>query len=154
MTVSLSPPNYLYVNKAQRFYLPQQQIIELVRYLFDTLTPSLPKVRVTRSKLKENYTIPKKTLKRKNRFRQRHHTNFSNLHFLSDSRKIPIIIFVCNRTRNEHFACVQQAAKLNFAAVALTTAVKVSHFYIYLLSQLQHIYLHISGVVLQNLDWL
>jgi hypothetical protein len=28
------------------------------------------------------------------------------------------------------------------------------HFYIYLLSQLQHIYLHISGVILQNLDWL
>jgi hypothetical protein len=27
-----------------------------------------------------------------------------------------------------------------------------SHFYIYLL--LQHIYLHISGVILQNLDWL
>jgi hypothetical protein len=44
---------------------------------------------------------------------------------------------------------------LNFAAVALTTAVKVkSHFYIYLLSQLQHIYLDISGVILQNLDWL
>jgi hypothetical protein len=35
------------------------------------------------------------------------------------------IIFVCNRTRNEHFACLEQAAKLNFAAVALTTAVKV-----------------------------
>jgi hypothetical protein len=47
---------------------------------------------------------------------------------------------VCNRTRNEHFAYVQQAAKLNFAAVALT--------------QLQHIYLHISGVILQNPDWL
>jgi hypothetical protein len=29
-----------------------------------------------------------------------------------------------------------------------------SHFYIYLLSQLQHIYLRISGVILQNLDWL
>jgi hypothetical protein len=29
-----------------------------------------------------------------------------------------------------------------------------SHFYIYLLSQLQHIYLHISGVILQNLDQL
>jgi hypothetical protein len=29
-----------------------------------------------------------------------------------------------------------------------------SNFYIYLLSQLQHIYLHISGVILQNLDWL
>jgi hypothetical protein len=32
-----------------------------------------------------------------------------------------------------------------------------SHFYIYLLSilsQLQYIYLHISGVILQNLDWL
>jgi hypothetical protein len=29
-----------------------------------------------------------------------------------------------------------------------------SHFYIYSLSQLQHIYLHISGVILQNLDWL
>jgi hypothetical protein len=29
-----------------------------------------------------------------------------------------------------------------------------SHFYIYLLLQLQHIYLHISGVILQNLDWL
>jgi hypothetical protein len=58
---------------------------------------------------------------------------------------------VYNRTRNEHFACVEQAAKLNFAAVALTTAVKVSHFNIYnLLSQLQHI----CGVILQNLDWL
>jgi hypothetical protein len=34
-------------------------------------------------------------------------------------------IFVCNRTRNEHIACLEQAAKLNFAAVALTTAVKV-----------------------------
>jgi hypothetical protein len=44
---------------------------------------------------------------------------------------------------------------LNFAAVALTTAVKVKViFYIYLLLQLQHIYLHISGVILQNLDWL
>jgi hypothetical protein len=29
-----------------------------------------------------------------------------------------------------------------------------SNFYIYLLLQLQHIYLHISGVILQNLDWL
>jgi hypothetical protein len=29
-----------------------------------------------------------------------------------------------------------------------------SHFYIYLLSHLQHIYLHISGVILQNLDQL
>jgi hypothetical protein len=29
-----------------------------------------------------------------------------------------------------------------------------SHFYIYLLLQLQHIYLHISSVILQNLDWL
>jgi hypothetical protein len=29
-----------------------------------------------------------------------------------------------------------------------------SHFYIYLLLQLQHFYLHISGVILQNLDWL
>jgi hypothetical protein len=29
-----------------------------------------------------------------------------------------------------------------------------SHFYIYLVSQLQHIYLHISGVISQNLDWL
>jgi hypothetical protein len=38
-----------------------------------------------------------------------------------------------------------QAVKLNFAAVALTTAVKV---------KLQNIYLHISGVILQNLDWL
>jgi hypothetical protein len=28
------------------------------------------------------------------------------------------------------------------------------HFYIYLLSQLEHIYLHISGVILQNLDGL
>jgi hypothetical protein len=28
------------------------------------------------------------------------------------------------------------------------------HFYIYSLLQLQHIYLHISGVILQNLDWL
>jgi hypothetical protein len=35
------------------------------------------------------------------------------------------ITIVCNRTRNEHFACLEQAAKLNFAAVALTTAVKV-----------------------------
>jgi hypothetical protein len=35
------------------------------------------------------------------------------------------ILFVCNRTRNKHFACLEQAAKLNFAAVALTTAVKV-----------------------------
>jgi hypothetical protein len=64
----------------------------------------------------------------------------------------PEFIFVCNRTRNEHFACVQQAAKLNFAAVALTTAVKVK--VIFILSQLQHIYLHISGVILRNLDWL
>jgi hypothetical protein len=32
---------------------------------------------------------------------------------------------------------------------------KVVHLqYIYLLLQLQHIYLHISGVILQNLDWL
>jgi hypothetical protein len=30
-------------------------------------------------------------------------------------RDSTIIYFVCNRTRNEHFACVQQAAKLNFA---------------------------------------
>jgi uncharacterized protein YbcV (DUF1398 family) len=29
-----------------------------------------------------------------------------------------------------------------------------SHFNIYLLSQLQHIYLHISGVILQNQDWM
>jgi hypothetical protein len=29
-----------------------------------------------------------------------------------------------------------------------------SHFYIYLLSQLQHICMHIFGVILQNLDWL
>jgi hypothetical protein len=29
-----------------------------------------------------------------------------------------------------------------------------SHFYIYLLSQLQHIYLHISGIILENRDWL
>jgi hypothetical protein len=29
-----------------------------------------------------------------------------------------------------------------------------SHFYIYLLLQLQHIYLHISGVIIQILDWL
>jgi hypothetical protein len=29
-----------------------------------------------------------------------------------------------------------------------------SHFYIYLLLQLQHIYLHTSDVILQNLDWL
>jgi hypothetical protein len=28
-----------------------------------------------------------------------------------------------------------------------------SHFNIYLLSQLQHIYLYICGVILQNLDW-
>jgi hypothetical protein len=40
-------------------------------------------------------------------------------------------MFVCNRTRNEHFACVQQAAKLNFAAVALTTAVKVKVIFIF-----------------------
>jgi hypothetical protein len=67
------------------------------------------------------------------------------------------LYFVCNRTRNEHFACLQQAAKLNFAAVALTTAVKVKVIFIFIyyqLSQLQHIYLHISGVILQNLDWL
>jgi hypothetical protein len=63
--------------------------------------------------------------------------------------------FVCNRTRNEHFACLEQAAKLNFAAVALTTAVKVKviSIFIYLLSQLQHIYLYICRVILQNLDW-
>jgi hypothetical protein len=36
------------------------------------------------------------------------------------------ITIVCNRTRNEHFAYREQAAKFNFAAVALTTAVKVS----------------------------
>jgi hypothetical protein len=60
---------------------------------------------------------------------------------------------VCNRTRNEHFAYQEQAAKLNFTAVALTTAVKVSNFNIYLLSQLQHIYLYICGVILQNLHW-
>jgi hypothetical protein len=41
-------------------------------------------------------------------------------------------MFVCNRTRNEHFACVQQAAKLNFAAVALTTAVKVKVIFIFI----------------------
>jgi hypothetical protein len=36
-----------------------------------------------------------------------------------------------------------------------TTGCEVkSHFYIYLLSQLQHISLLISGVILQNLDWL
>jgi hypothetical protein len=29
-----------------------------------------------------------------------------------------------------------------------------SHFYVYLLLQLQHFYLHISDVILQNLDWL
>jgi hypothetical protein len=28
-----------------------------------------------------------------------------------------------------------------------------NHFNIYLLSQLQHIYLYICGVILQNLDW-
>jgi hypothetical protein len=28
-----------------------------------------------------------------------------------------------------------------------------SHFNIYLLSQLQHIYLYICGVILQTLDW-
>jgi hypothetical protein len=61
---------------------------------------------------------------------------------------------VCNRTRNKHFACLEQAAKLNFAAVALTTAVKSkSHFNIDLLSQLQHIYLYICGIILQILDW-
>jgi hypothetical protein len=41
-------------------------------------------------------------------------------------------IFVCNRTRNEHFACIQQAAKLNFAAVALTTPVKVKVIFIFI----------------------
>jgi hypothetical protein len=41
-------------------------------------------------------------------------------------------MFVCNRTRNELFACVQQAAKLNFAAVALTTAVKVKVIFIFI----------------------
>jgi hypothetical protein len=40
--------------------------------------------------------------------------------------------FVCNRKRNEHIACVQQAAKLNFAAVALTTAVKVKVIFIFI----------------------
>jgi hypothetical protein len=40
-------------------------------------------------------------------------------------RKLLVNMFVCNRTRNEHFACLEQAAKLNFAAVALTTAVQV-----------------------------
>jgi hypothetical protein len=29
-----------------------------------------------------------------------------------------------------------------------------SHFYVYLLLQLQHFYLHIFDVILQNLDWL
>jgi hypothetical protein len=45
---------------------------------------------------------------------------------------------------------------LNCAAVALTTAVKVKVIFIFIFYyiQLQHIYLHISGVILQNLDWL
>jgi hypothetical protein len=47
-------------------------------------------------------------------------------------RDSTIIYFVCNRTRNEHFACVQQAAKLNFAAVTLTTAVKVKIIFIFI----------------------
>jgi hypothetical protein len=43
--------------------------------------------------------------------------------------------------------------EIEFRSCCVTTAVKVkSHFYIYLLSQ--HIYLDISGVILQNLDWL
>jgi hypothetical protein len=42
------------------------------------------------------------------------------------------ITFVFNRTRNEHFACLEQSAKFNFAAVTLTTAVSKSHFNIYL----------------------
>jgi hypothetical protein len=62
-------------------------------------------------------------------------------------------IFVCNRTRNEHFACVQQAAKFRSRCVDDGRKSK-SHFYIYLLLHLQHISLHISGVILQNLDWL
>jgi hypothetical protein len=51
-------------------------------------------------------------------------------------------IFVCNRTRNFAPRCVDDGRKSK------------SHFYIYLLLHLQHISLHISGVILQNLDWL
>jgi hypothetical protein len=40
--------------------------------------------------------------------------------------------FVCNRTRNEHFAYLQEAAKLNFAADTLTTAVKVKVIFIFI----------------------
>jgi hypothetical protein len=67
------------------------------------------------------------------------------------------IQFVWNRTRNEHFACVEQAAKLIFAAVVLTTAVKLKViliFVIYYHNYNIHIYLHICGVIVQNLDWL
>jgi hypothetical protein len=39
------------------------------------------------------------------------------------------INFVCNRTRNEQFACVQQVAKLNFAAVALTITTYLSAYF-------------------------
>jgi hypothetical protein len=53
--------------------------------------------------------------------------------------------------------------KIEFGSRCLDDGLKSkSHFYIYLLSQLsqlsqlqlQYIYLHISGVILQNLDWL
>jgi hypothetical protein len=41
-----------------------------------------------------------------------------------------------------------------FLCVALTTAVKVKVISIFIyLSQLQHIYLYICVVILQNLDW-
>jgi hypothetical protein len=43
-------------------------------------------------------------------------------------------VFVCYRTRNEHFACLQQTAKSNFAAVALTTAVKVKVIFIFIIT--------------------
>jgi hypothetical protein len=50
----------------------------------------------------------------------------AKLKTLCELQLIQKIYFVCNRMRNEHFAYREQAAKLNFAAVALTTAVKVS----------------------------
>jgi hypothetical protein len=49
----------------------------------------------------------------------------------------------------------RQLGEIEFHSRCLDDARKSkSHFYIYLLLQLQHIYLHISGVILQNLDWL
>jgi hypothetical protein len=61
---------------------------------------------------------------------------------------------VCNRTRNEHFACLEQAAKFNFAAVALTTAVKVKVISIFIYYHNYNISITlVCGVILQNLDW-